>query len=69
MAFEAKASAPASSLVDNRPAKRSTEALSVIGGGGRKGRTCRKEDERKLISGAAGTLRGARKRIDSAMPG
>jgi len=34
--LEAKASALASSLADNRPAKRGTEALSVFGGGGRK---------------------------------
>jgi hypothetical protein len=45
--------------------QRSAEALSVIGGGGREGRTCREGELRKQPDGTAGTRRGTRKRTGS----
>ena len=58
--LEAKASAPASSLVDNRPASEHRGSIST-GGGGREGRTGCESGERELTEGGAGTRRGTRK--------
>jgi len=56
-----KPQAPASSLVDNRPANGVPRLCQYPGAVDANGRTCCERRERKLMSTAAGTFRGTRK--------